>query len=117
MNRPSVATARRLLWVVLGLGLAVMLLSSPISGWWDQRGRLSEAETELALIEADNDELQRRIDNIADPAELEFVARRDLGLVREGEELYEVLPPPTAGLALPNTWPFDRISNALSGAP
>ena len=41
------------------------------------------------------------------------IARRDYGLVEPLQESYEVLPSPTAGLVLPRSWPFDRLSGPL----
>ena len=104
---------RRLLWVTVALVAAVVILGSPVRGWWSQRGQISQAESSLAAIKADDQALQRRLDRISQPAEVERIARRDLGLVREGEESYTVLPPATAGLVLPDAWPFDRLAPAL----
>jgi cell division protein FtsB len=97
--------------------LAVVILAAPVGDWWAQRNDIGEAEAHLAAIEADNRDLQERLDRIADPATVERIARRDLGLVREGEESYTILPPPTAGLVMPDTWPFNRVAASMVGAP
>ncbi len=109
--------AKRLVIVVTCVAAGYVILSSPISGWWDQRGRLEQAENDLAALDADNQELIDRLDQASEPAELELSARRDLGMVRPGEESYTVLPPPTAGVALPDVWPFNRIAGAISESP
>ncbi len=108
---------KRMLVVALAVVAGYVILSTPVSGWWDQRERLSTAQADLADIESENQELQARLESISEPAELELLARENLGMVREGEESYTVLPPPTAGLALPNAWPFNRLATALESAP
>lgn len=97
--------------------LAFVILAAPVGDWWAQRSEISDAEANLTVIEADNRELQERLDRIGDPATIERIARRDLGLVREGEESYTILPPPTAGLVMPDTWPFNRVAASMVDAP
>lgn len=97
--------------------LAVVILAAPVGDWWAQRRDIGEAEANLAAIEADNRDLQERLDRIGEPATVERIARRDLGLVREGEESYTILPPPTAGLVMPDTWPFNRVAASMVDAP
>jgi cell division protein FtsB len=115
---PRLPPAVKYLLVALTAAAAgYVILASPVSDWWDQRGRVSETRAELAAIEADNQALRDRLDRNAEPAELELAARDQLGLVREGEESYTVVPPATAGLVLPNAWPFNRIAPGLEAAP
>ena len=64
---------------------AVAVLAGPLNRWWTQRNEISESERALALLEADNEDLAERLEEIADPATVERIARRDLGLVRAGE--------------------------------
>ncbi|MCZ7629427.1 MAG: septum formation initiator family protein [Microthrixaceae bacterium] len=64
--------------------LAVVILAAPVRDWWAQRGEIRDAEANLAMIEADNRELRDRLDRIGEPATIEQIARRDLGLVRVG---------------------------------
>lgn len=110
-------------WVRRGGGLlalaalAVVILAAPVGDWWAQRSDISDAEANLAVIEADNRELQGRLERIGDPGTIERIARRDLGLVREGEESYTLLPPPTAGLVMPDTWPFNRVAASMVDVP
>lgn len=106
--------------VLIGVALAaaaVLILAPPVRGWWSQRTEISTAQSDLGAVQADNEVLQERLERIGDPAELERIARRDLGLVREGEESYTVLPPSTAGLVLPDQWPFNRLAPAMLGNP
>ncbi|MCP4435663.1 MAG: septum formation initiator family protein [Actinomycetia bacterium] len=104
---------KRLLVVLALAAVAVVILATPVRGWWSQRAEIEGARDELAALQVDNDQLEERLDRIVDPAELELIARGQLGLVREGEESYVVLPPPTAGLVLPNSWPFNRLAAAM----
>lgn len=118
--RPEIhvpAPLRRGLWAIALIAAAVLILAAPIRGWWSQRSEISGARSDLAAVEVDNEQLQVRLDRIGDPTELERIARRDLGLVREGEESYTVLPPVTAGMVLPPAWPFDRLGPALAERP
>ncbi|MFV0315511.1 MAG: FtsB family cell division protein [Microthrixaceae bacterium] len=108
--------AKRALWLGVLLAMVAFLLVPALTDWWDQRERISQSEAELANIEDDNDELRKRLDLIGDPTTVERIARRDLGLVREGEESYTILPPATAGVVMPDTWPFDRVAPAMASA-
>ncbi|MHB1137578.1 MAG: FtsB family cell division protein [Microthrixaceae bacterium] len=99
------------LCVVAGTVLAV-----PARGYLAQRGELASRQSEMTDLERQNDELVARRDRLDDPAEIQRIARRDYGLVAEGEESYTILPPATAGLVLPHAWPFDRLSGALERA-
>jgi cell division protein DivIC len=107
---------RRAIVVALLGALGVLILAPAVRGWWSQRQDIDAARAELAALEEDNEALERRLDRVSDPAELERIARDQLGLVREGEESYVILPPPTAGLVLPNAWPFNRVAVAMQEA-
>ncbi len=115
---PDVSPVLRRVLTGLGLvGVAILILAAPVKGWWAQRAEISTAQAELDAVQSDNEVLQGRLDRIDDPTELERIARRDLGLVREGEESYTVLPPSTAGLILPDQWPFNRVAGAMTESP
>jgi cell division protein FtsB len=108
---------RRRLLVLLGLLLAAAaVLAVPARSYWAQRGEVAARESALAEVDRTNDDLQARLDHLEDPAEVQRIARRDYGLVSAGEESYSILPPATAGLVLPQGWPFDRISGPLERA-
>lgn len=103
--------------IVALLVAAVAILAPPVRGWWSQRQDIEEARAELSSIEDDNVALEQRLERVSDPVELERIARDQLGLVREGEESYVILPPPTAGLVLPDAWPFNRVAGAMQDTP
>jgi cell division protein FtsB len=108
---------QRIAWVVAAAVAAVVIAGAPARQWWAQRGEIERAETDLEQITEDNAALQARLDRMKDPAEVERVARAELGMVREGEESYSVLPPATAGLVLPDAWPFNRLAPVLVDDP
>ena len=111
------ARRRRTLLVVLSLTIvAAALLTSPIRARLNQRGVISEAEATLEQVNAENARLEQRAKRLDDPAEIQSTARREYGLVGEGEESYTILPPPTAGLVLPRAWPFDILGESVARA-
>ncbi len=111
------ARRRRTLLVVLSLTIvAAALLTSPIRARLNQRGVISEAEATLEQVNAENARLEQRAKRLDDPAEIQSAARREYGLVGEGEESYTILPPPTAGLVLPRAWPFDILGESVARA-
>jgi len=107
---------RRAAIVATVLVVMVVLVGVPGRSYLQQRGEVAAAAADLKRLEADNERLQRRKDRLEDPAEVQRIARRDYGLVAEGEESYTVLPPATAGLVLPDAWPFDRLADAVRTA-
>ena len=68
----------------------------PVQNWVAQRDEITRLEAELAEIEASNAVLQAEVDLLQTDAEIERIARRDLGLVYPGEEAYAILPRPAA---------------------
>ena len=107
---------RRALVMAALAAAAVVILAPPVRGWWSQRQDIDVARADLAELRADNERIESRLESVADPAEVERIARDQLGLVREGEESYLILPPSTAGLVLPNAWPFNRVAAAMQEA-
>lgn len=106
-----VALAVAAVVVVVG-GLSAM----PLRGLLSQRGSIDEVEAELAEVRTANERLERRLTVLDDPAEIQRIARREYGLVDEGEESYSILPPATAGVVLPNAWPFDVLADSVAAA-
>jgi cell division protein FtsB len=104
---------QRLAWVLAACVAGVVIAGAPARQWWTQRGQVESAQAELDRLNEDNAVLEARLERMRDPGEVERIARSELGMVREGEESYVMLPPPTAGLLLPDAWPFDRLAPAL----
>jgi len=107
---------RRTAVVATVVAVTCVLVALPARSYLRQRSEVAEAKTSLEELERRNDELQARRDRLSDPDEVARIARRDYGLVELGEESYAVLPPATAGLVMPNAWPFDRIASAVRSA-
>ena len=81
----------------------------PTSTYLDQRADTSEAEERLAVLRAQNDAYQERIERLETAEEIERLAREQYNLVFPGEEAYAVLPAPLPELTLPTVWPFGPL--------
>jgi cell division protein FtsB len=120
-RQPKTAVPRAVLLQRLGivtfvLAAAVALLLVPARGYMAQRHEISAHRAELTDLEQQNQELTLRRDRLDDPSEIQRIARRDYGLVLEGEESYSILPPASAGLVLPRAWPFGLVQEPLEQA-
>lgn len=89
------------------------LLAVPGRRYWKQRTEVAERRVQLSEISEQNSKMETRIKRLDDPDEIQRIARRDYGLVSPGEESYTILPAATAGLNLPASWPFDRLSEPV----
>ena len=108
---------RRNVAVVLSLVIgAATLLAVPARSYLTQKDDISERRAVLAEVTERNDRLEARLERLDQPEEIQRIARREYGLVEVGEEAYTVLPPATAGLVLPRTWPFDVLSGPVEQA-
>ena len=58
-----------------------------------QETKVEVAQESLADLEAENAQLQSKIDALSTDTELERIARKDLGYVREGEIAYVITTP------------------------
>jgi hypothetical protein len=84
----------------------------PTSTYLDQRANTSEAEERLAVLRAQNEAYEERIDELQEQEEVERLAREQYNLVFPGEEAYAVLPAPLPELTLPSVWPFGPMRPA-----
>lgn len=94
---------------VLG-ALAVGLF--PTQTFLDQRSDTAEAEQRLAVLRAQNEAFEERIERLGADEEIERLAREQYNLAYPGEEAYAVLPPPLPALELPEVWPFGPLLDA-----
>lgn len=113
MTDPRRVLGRRTAVVATVVGVTALLVALPARSYLHQRSDVGAARAELEELDRRNDELEVRRDRLEDPDEISRIARRDYGLVEIGQESYAVLPPATAGLVMPNAWPFDRIDSAV----
>jgi cell division protein FtsB len=92
------ASGRRLHLSVRGAALlvVVMLLMlaaiAPVRNLMDARGQMRDLQHQTAVLQRQNAALQARVDQLNDPAYLEQLARRCLGMVRPGEIAFVVVP-------------------------
>jgi cell division protein FtsB len=112
-ERPSrVRRIGRLLGVVGGSVVVCGVLAVavfPTSTYLDQRRDTSEAEERLAVLRAQNEAYESRIERLQTVEEIERIAREQYNLVFPGEEAYAVLPAPLPELDLPAVWPFGEM--------
>jgi hypothetical protein len=111
--------AARRLGRLVGLGVGGAALCGvlafavfPTSTYLDQRANTSEAEERLAVLRAQNEAYEERIEKLEDQEEVERLAREQYNLVFPGEEAYAVLPAPLPELTLPSVWPFGPLRPA-----
>lgn len=67
------------------------LYVGPLTRWHAQSENAERHRSEVAGLEREHDELQRRVETLADPTAIEVEARR-LGMVRRGETLLSIEP-------------------------
>ncbi|HYZ99763.1 MAG TPA: septum formation initiator family protein [Acidimicrobiales bacterium] len=66
----------------------------PVRTWLNQRADTDRRQEQLEVIDEEADRLEQRVEDLQDPETIEEIARRDYGLVKPGEESYNILPPP-----------------------
>ncbi len=92
---------RRRSRIVLGLAVVVVLVATvlltnvfPYRKILAQQQEVENARTQLELLTAENDRLAAEAAALHTDAEIERLARENLGYVRPGEYAYVVLEPP-----------------------
>lgn len=101
--------------VVAGLAVALVIVGGlfPTRTYLAKRQEVAEAEARLAQLQADNAALEARVDALDSDAEIERLAREDYGLVKPGEEVYRIVPPPEDPVEIPEVWPFNQLRDDL----
>ena len=84
-------TARALVLLVIVIALLVAIWY-PVRQYLDERGALAELEAEVSDLQTQNEALQREIARLQDPAYIEYIARKCLGMVDEGEIAFVTVP-------------------------
>jgi cell division protein FtsB len=106
--------------VAAGLVVSVVLVGFLLIGvfptrtWLAQREETQERQAELDRIRAEEAVHEERLDELDDPDEIEAIAREEHGLVRPGEDAYQMLPPAVPPVELPDTWPFTGADDWLN---
>jgi cell division protein FtsB len=90
------ARLRRVGMRVGSFTLAAMLIYAvfPVRTYLNQRAATDRARDQIEVLSRENDRLQNRAEDLRDPETIEELARRELGLVKPGEESYGLLPAP-----------------------
>lgn len=99
-------------FAIMFVGVVVL----PTRAWFGQQRDIAAAQAELRQVRRDNDKLERQVASLSDDSAIERQARRDLGLVRPGEESYTVTALPTPVVNLPDVWPFNLLQEPLAEA-
>jgi cell division protein FtsB len=121
-RRPAILVSVALLVV----GLALITNVVPFRQILEQQRRVEEASTHLAALTQENQLLEDQVAALQTPAEIERLAREELGYVKAGEIGFVVLqpeapPPATVGAeavtspSAPRSW-YARIWDFLTGA-
>jgi cell division protein FtsB len=75
------------------LAIAVLVLSQPAQSYLDGRARVDTLAAKAAALDDANEQLERRADDLRDPATVELLARETQGFTRPGEVPYALIPP------------------------
>ncbi|HET7489767.1 MAG TPA: septum formation initiator family protein [Acidimicrobiales bacterium] len=90
---------RRSGWPVVAAVISVGVLFVavfPTKTWLAQHRDLQAMERRVAVLKAQNAELEARVQRLNTDDEIERLARRDYNLVKPGEDAYAILPAPPA---------------------
>jgi cell division protein FtsB len=91
----------------------LFLAAYPARAYLAQNDKRSEMATQVRTMERDNQQLLDRTQKLQTDAEIERLARRDYNLVRPGEEVYAVVPPPTTTTLAPRPGPARPSSKGI----
>jgi len=75
--------------VVVGLLFVVVF---PVRAWMDQRAALDRSRHQLETLQREQQRLTQEAKRLADPGEIEQLARTRFGMVRHGEQAYSAVP-------------------------
>ena len=108
--------ARRLTWpmvLLVGLLLLAGVAVFPTRTYLDKRAEVASAQARFDQLTAANDSTQAHVDELGTDAAIEDIARREYGLVKDGEESYQVTPEAEVPVEIPDVWPFNRLPRHL----
>lgn len=81
--------------IVLSIGIAISAYhkENGVADVIELRGAIAGLEKKIALVENRNNRLRRKINSLhSDDSYTEEMARKELGLVKPGEVVYEFIP-------------------------
>lgn len=89
--------SRKVTILVALLGVAVYLLAVfPTRSYLLQRSQVRHTISQVNAVQGANAQLQRQINSMNSPSQIENIARSQYGLVKPGEKAFVVLPPTTS---------------------
>lgn len=107
---------RRVMWPALATAVLAAFVSLgvlPARTYLEKKEAVASAEAELATLQTQNAAAQAHVDALQTDAEIERIAREQYGLVKPGDEKYQVLPAPEDPVVIPDAWPFNRLHQHL----
>jgi cell division protein FtsL len=90
--RPRLRFTPRAAILALVLTALLMSMAVPLRTYLQQRARVADLRHQTQLLQQENAQLQRQIQQLNDPAYVERIARECLGMVRPGEIGFIVVP-------------------------
>jgi len=90
---PKLGFGPQVVIVCLVIGLIGAMAIQPTRALLEQRSRIEGMTGDLRRIETLNAKLEDRIERLQDPDFIEQEAREKVGLMREGESTFLVVPP------------------------
>lgn len=98
--------------IVVAIGAALFVL--PIKSWMKQRDQLTTRSSELATLNAANNQLQTEVDRLQTDGGIKEAAREEIDFVEKGEQRITVLPVGPASTTLPTGWPYDLVTQIVA---
>jgi cell division protein FtsL len=79
---------------ILALVLTALLVSTavPLRTYLQQRANVADLQRQTQILQQQNAQLQRQVQQLNDPGYIERIARECLGMVRRGEIAFVVVP-------------------------
>jgi cell division protein FtsB len=88
--RPRLTRRAALLGAILLMLVATAIV--PLRQYLSQRSRIGALERKIEILVQERGRLERRVERLQDPAELERIARECLGMVKPGEIAFVAVP-------------------------
>jgi cell division protein FtsB len=88
--RPRLTRRAALLGAILLMLVATAIV--PLRQYLSQRSRIGALERKIEVLVQERSRLDRRVERLQDPAELERIARECLGMVKPGEVAFVTVP-------------------------
>ena len=109
---PDLGKGAQVIALMLIVGLLVAMAIQPTRQLVEQKQRISEMSADLQHVHNVNERLTDRIDRLKDPDYIEQRAREQVGLIRQDERTYVVIPPGTKGDGAPKKKKPERAAPA-----